>query len=209
MGGKIQTLCDEPGRNELVIPPFEVAVIKTYETLNMPKFLIARWNIQVKRAYDGLLWVGGPQVDAGYVGHLFCPIYNLSNKDVVLKFAEPFAVIDFIKTTDFHSGQSVDYSPIPPERLLIEDYNLRQLQSALATIVSGRLEQVERQVSNFERRATWFIGFTLTLIAILFAGMAVFVTSGDPKSIPIISWASIGIAVTAILIALGATDKYF
>lgn len=61
---------------KITIPPFEVAVLKTGETLCIPRYLIARWNIRVRHAYSGLLWVGGPQVDPGWVGHLFCPIYN-------------------------------------------------------------------------------------------------------------------------------------
>src|SRR5271166_4763084 len=105
IGGEIRLLAEELGKDTIVIPPFAVAVIKTLETLNMPQFLIARWNIQVQRAYDGLLWVGGPQVDAGFVGHLACPIYNLSAREVRLRYRDPFAVIDFVKTTKFVPGQ--------------------------------------------------------------------------------------------------------
>src|SRR4051794_19268657 len=73
------------GKENLIrIPPFEVVVLKTTEVLSMPRYLIARWNIKVSLAYSGLLWVGGPQVDPGYVGNLFCPIYNLSDKEVTL-----------------------------------------------------------------------------------------------------------------------------
>jgi deoxycytidine triphosphate deaminase len=76
-------------KNTVTIPPFEVAVLKTSEILRVPRYMIARWNIRVKHAYSGLLWVGGPQVDAGYVGHLFCPIYNLSDKPVTLHVGDP------------------------------------------------------------------------------------------------------------------------
>src|ERR1044071_4314406 len=34
----------------LQIGPYQVAIIETYETLNLPKFLIGRWNIRVKHA---------------------------------------------------------------------------------------------------------------------------------------------------------------
>src|SRR6266567_903610 len=34
----------------LEIGPYQVAVIETYETINMPEFLIGRWNIRVKLA---------------------------------------------------------------------------------------------------------------------------------------------------------------
>jgi deoxycytidine triphosphate deaminase len=93
LGGKTGKLSDESGKNEVKIPPFEVIVIKTRERLNLPRFLIARWNIRVKWAYEGLLWVGGPQVDPGWVGHLCCPIYNLSDHEVTLRLGEPIAVM--------------------------------------------------------------------------------------------------------------------
>src|SRR5271169_2493820 len=107
--GQVKQLSDKPGQNELTIEPFDVAVIKTLETLNMPSFLIARWNIRVQLAYEGLLWVGGPQVDAGYVGYLFCPIYNLSDKPVTLKYGDYIAVIDFVKTSTYHKDSSMEY----------------------------------------------------------------------------------------------------
>src|SRR5882762_3237574 len=55
--GEIKSLPDTAGQNEITIEPFDVAVIKTLEVLNMPRFLIARWNIRVQLAYEGLLWV--------------------------------------------------------------------------------------------------------------------------------------------------------
>lgn len=126
IAGNIFPLPDLSGSNEVRIPPFAVAIIKTKEIINMPPFLIGRWNIQVRRAYQGLVWVGGPQVDAGYVGHLFCPIYNLSDKDVVLRRGDPIAVIDFEKTTHFHEGKSKRYPQIP-ENILFEEYNPKGL----------------------------------------------------------------------------------
>ena len=76
VAGKTRGLAFE---EELVIPKFEVAVIEILETINMPHFLIGRWNIRTKWAYRGLIWVGGPQVDPGYRGKLLCPIWNLSS----------------------------------------------------------------------------------------------------------------------------------
>lgn len=128
VGGKIGTLSDAPGLDELEIPSFEVAVIKTFETINMPRFLIGRWNIRVPRAYDGLLWVGGPQVDAGYAGNLFCPIYNLSDKAVKLHYKDPVAIIDFVKTTEFHP-ESKRYMP-KTTWLVLEDYPIIQSSRA-------------------------------------------------------------------------------
>ena len=81
------------------IPQFEVAVIQILETINMPDFLIGRWNIRTRWAYEGLIWVGGPQVNPGFRGLLLCPIWNLSDKDIEIKCGDAIAVMDFEKTT--------------------------------------------------------------------------------------------------------------
>ena len=49
--------------------------------------------------YRGLVWVGSLQVDPGYQGFLFCPIYNLSNKPQTLIYKDPLFIIDFVLTT--------------------------------------------------------------------------------------------------------------
>ncbi len=48
----------------ITIPPHGLAVVSTLEEVNIPGFLIARWNLKVKKVYQGLMWVGGPQVDS-------------------------------------------------------------------------------------------------------------------------------------------------
>src|SRR5260370_13923666 len=177
--GQVKQLSDEPGKNQITIEPFDVAVLKTLETINVPRFLIARWNIRVQLAYEGLLWVGGPQVDAGYVGHLFCPIYNLSDKPVTFNYGDYIAVIDFVKTSSFNEGSSMDY-PGLPDRLLFKDYNPEKLKSALPTrLVSeltafkDRLEQltgdVDKRITAMQGRMDNFISITFGVVALLFA----------------------------------------
>lgn len=182
VGGEVRRVSDQPPDNIVRIPPFEVAVIKTRETLNLPRFLIGRWNIQVRRAYQGLIWVGGPQVDAGWVGHLCCPIYNLSDQEVVLKIGDTIAVIDFEKTTPFHDSKSREYleEGKVPERILFEDYEPEKLRSALSTFITGNIKRFEQQVNSLQLRVDQFISITFTVIALLFAAVALFF--GKPKT---------------------------
>ncbi|HEY6442272.1 MAG TPA: hypothetical protein VIY66_02915 [Candidatus Acidoferrales bacterium] len=177
--GTIRRLSDTPGENQITIEPFEVAVIKTLETINMPRFLIARWNIRVQLAYQGLLWVGGPQVDAGYVGYLFCPIYNLSDRAVTLTYGDPIAVIDFVKTSQFNEGESQDYPDKLPERLLFEDYNPQNLISGLVTHAKAKIDQFEPALTSLQSRVDNFVSLTLGVLAVLFAALAIFVTRPD------------------------------
>jgi deoxycytidine triphosphate deaminase len=183
-------------KSELTIKPFEVAIIKTHETINMPRFLIGRWNIKVSLAYKGLVWVGGPQVDAGYVGHLFCPIYNLSGKVVTLFKGDPIAVIDFVGTTEFHPNKSKCY-PFPPKRVLFEEYSPKELVSGLVTGATARLDSVESQlaknigdvkgqIQNTHKRVDDFVSLTFAAVAILFAAISVLVVGKESPTWPYI-----------------------
>ncbi len=194
LGGKKGKLYDK--ENAIRIPPFQVAIIKTNEIINMPRFLIGRWNIRVTTAYEGLLWVGGPQVDPGWVGHLFCPVYNLSDEEVVLEKGKQFATIDFVRTTPLKKKSK----PFEKKFRTIDDYNWR-LKSALFTEAAQRIDDVEKKVSRVES----IIGLMLTIIAILFAVLSIFVTSSKEKvqvSLPVWLYLSLAFSVGAITISI-------
>jgi deoxycytidine triphosphate deaminase len=198
--GKITSLVDEPGKNRITIPPFAVAIVKTHETVNMPRFLIGRWNIQVSRAYEGLVWVGGPQVDPGYVGYLFCPIYNLGDKPVELTMGKPIAVIDFVRTSQVQTS-SRKYK-FPPDNVLFEDYKPETLISGIAKTykeVIQKTDAAERQLGQISTKIDNFVLIMFTVIAVLFAAVTIFVTRADQASL----WnpALFLISITAVFIS--------
>ncbi len=100
VGGEYKRVDHSEG---IVLEPHQVAVVCTRETLRIPRDLIARWSLRVTNIYEGLLWTGGPQVDPGWEGQLFCPIYNLAERTVILKYGDPLFTIDFVRTTGITS----------------------------------------------------------------------------------------------------------
>jgi deoxycytidine triphosphate deaminase len=218
LGGENRELEEKTGKDELKIPPFEVAIIKTLETINLPRFIIARWNLRVTYVYKGLLWTGALQVDPGWLGQLPCPIYNLSNKEVTLRLGDKIVLMDFVKTTQFRSN-SKPYMNRPGIDRLQESY---ELKSALYTEAGQRLNRIEKnQAEEFERndnrvrRIESIVGLVITSIAILFAALAILVTSGDvikPKAGSVhpffIAWPCISIAISifALFIALSKPE---
>ena len=174
-GAFLELETDNNDKNKIVIPPFEVAILKTTEVLRLPRYMIARWNIRVRHAYSGVLWLGGPQVDPGYVGHLFCPIYNLSDKEVTLRAGEPLALIDFTKTTPFdpHKPESeLKRYNFPPKRLFLEDYDVGGLKSALFTRAGLKLVEFDEQIKNLESRFITFTQLSFTIFALVIAMIA-------------------------------------
>ena len=207
--GEFLTLDEASGdKSKITIPPFEVEVLRTAETLCLPRYLIARWNIKVKRAYTGLLWVGGPQVDPGWVGHLSCPIYNLSDKPVTLHVGEEIAVIDFVKTTpydkDSKSPDLVRYL-FPPTKLILEDYGIDELRSALFTKAGTKITEFEEEIKSLGARFNFFTQMSFAIFALIIAVVSITSrVSADNLSLltSIFGSVTIAISVAAILIAI-------
>jgi len=105
----------KPGES-LVIPPNSIVFVCSAETLNIPFYLVGRFNLKLRFLHEGLLVGVGPQVDPGFTGQLSCPLHNVSSEKICLTCGEGFAVIEFQKTTPFMEG--VDVSTVTDEEHL-------------------------------------------------------------------------------------------
>ncbi len=122
----------------VTLEPHQVAVVSTREELRIPRDLIARWSLRVSNIYEGLLWTGGPQVDPGWEGRLFCPIYNLAERTVVLRCGDPLFTIDFVRTTGITpelvelKKDTKNYPKVwfAPERRTLQQHDSHRLHSA-------------------------------------------------------------------------------
>src|SRR5256885_957675 len=95
--GNKRRLTDE--EDTIVFKKNSIVFVSTKEKLDLPYYIVARFNLRVNWVYDGILLGTGPQVDPGFSGVLSCPLYNLTNADITIKRGEKFATIDFEKTT--------------------------------------------------------------------------------------------------------------
>ena len=88
--------------------PNSIVYVSTFEKLNLPYYIAARFNLRVKWVYKGILLGTGPQVEPGYRGYLSCPLYNLTSSPIRITYQEDFATIDFERTTDFCPDSSAE-----------------------------------------------------------------------------------------------------
>jgi len=206
----------EARRDYLEIPPFEVVIIKTRETLCLPRFLIGRWNIVVKQAYRGLLWVGGPQVDPGYVGHLFCPIYNLSDQSVRLDEREEIALIDFVKTTPYpYRGWPESEGGNAPkwvrqgltDRPTIEKYVENGLRSALYTKAALRLDTLDKETKELAGRFGTITMFMLGALAVIPALLATMLPFHDVSGFTASLWGPFAIGLSTFAFAHSIANR--
>ena len=164
-GNRVQISRNEP----LVLPPHQVAIVQTYEIVNIPRFLVARWNLRVQWVYEGLLWVGGPQVDPGWQGELYCPIYNLAEREVVIPYLDRVFTMDFTRTTPVHDDEATyGYKTKvhkPARRKNIQGHDVNRLHSA-------PFEALTR-LATLDNRVNSFISLTFLVLAVVVAALGV------------------------------------
>jgi deoxycytidine triphosphate deaminase len=95
-------------KDSIIFKKNSIIFVSTKEKLDLPYYLIARFNLRVNWVYDGVLLGTGPQVDPGFSGYLSCPLYNLTNVDITITRGQDFATIDFEKTTTLLGGVELD-----------------------------------------------------------------------------------------------------
>lgn len=142
----------------LTLRPHEAVVVSTMESLNMPRFLIGRWNPKVTKLFEGIVWVGGVHIDPGFKGKLFVPIYNLSKKEVHINKGTAFASIDFVKTTKYDSAKCKQYKG--------------KEKNELSHSGSG-LEDVRREADSFSRKIERYQSINFTILGILIAVISI------------------------------------
>jgi deoxycytidine triphosphate deaminase len=98
INGEKKTL-DGDERRKVRIPPNSIVYVSMREQLLLPHWLVGRFDLAIDYIYDGLLLGTGPQVDPGFQGVLGCPLHNISSREITLEFCQPFAKIDFVKTS--------------------------------------------------------------------------------------------------------------
>lgn len=113
LGGKVHTidngelkefeLEEKEDKNKNIKSSFELrpnslTFITTIEKFNLPKDIIARFNLKSKWVHRGLLLGTGPIVDPEFNGHLLIPIHNFNHQPISLEYAQKIISVEFTKT---------------------------------------------------------------------------------------------------------------
>jgi len=212
------------GNNQVLrIPPHGIAIVRTLEWINIPGFLIGRWNLKVKVVYKGLIWVGSLQVDSGYQGFLFCPLYNLSNREQELIYKEPIFTIDFVRTTRFDEdkGSELWHSKRPTYKLADLDYQrltsapaeqfkeMREDAERLKGEMHNELEKSNKDLDQFRTRIDHFQAITFTVLGIIVAALSFVsisqftdMSSEDPQLWQVTTWLIVLVLILILTIVL-------
>jgi deoxycytidine triphosphate deaminase len=96
----LQTVKGEGNQDAFLVPANSLVFIRLKETLRLPFYLIARFNLKIRYVYQGLLLGTGPQIDPGYTGRIYIPLHNLTSEPVHILLETTFVSFDFERTTE-------------------------------------------------------------------------------------------------------------
>lgn len=185
----------------LTIPAHGIAVVTTYEWLNIPGYLIARWNLRVRMVYRGLVWVGSLQVDPGYQGFLFCPIYNLSDRPQALRYKDPLFIIDFVTTTRA-TGEYDAWHFKRHDRYATFDFD-RLDDQKIDSAPKHDIDRLDKDV-----KVDRFKDTMLTVVGVIVAAVAIIATFGlgktewDSNWVPsVLAGFALALSLVAIIVA--------
>lgn len=105
-GKKIEfTLGPEEDKNKNIsksieFKPNSLTFVTTIEEFNLPKDIIARYNLKSKWVHQGLLLGTGPIVDPELQARLLIPVHNFSSHPVRIDHNDEFISVEFTKTSN-------------------------------------------------------------------------------------------------------------
>lgn len=154
--GKIKKLSDV--NPFLTIEPYDYAIVSCKEIARMPRDVIAKFGLTVGLFCQGIILSNGPQIDPGFIGTLFCLLFNTSNRAVHLKRGKHYATIEFnklIEPAQPYSGQYqgteniIDYIP--------------------ANALHGAINELKKEIEKLKKESRFMQNIYMGVVALMLA----------------------------------------
>jgi len=171
-------------RTKLELRPNSLTFITTIEKFNLPKDIIARFNLKSKWVHEGLLLGTGPIVDPELKANLLIPLHNFSSQDVTLHYGDQIISVEFTKTLNpddqLNSGQEKNFKYVNNKSRIFdfEEYRKRIGGKRVESSVSSKFDEYDETIKGYKNRLrlfSWIGGITL-LSAIIGLGIFYYTT---------------------------------
>lgn len=191
---KILMLTDE--NLSIVIEPGAYVIISTFEHLNIPLNIVGRNGLISIWAKRGLVCLFGAQIDPGFQGCLFVPLFNAGDEEITITLKDPIITVEFLRTTENASfswsqrkGRQISQNLTTPspavvkpntnnavaiakdvDNLKLENSTLYAKLVALEAKLDG-IESAKKYKSQFlSMFFTMFLAVAALIVSIIFAG---------------------------------------
>lgn len=126
----------------LVIPPNGVTIITAEEQVHFDDDLVGRLSLKMDFLLKGLIMASQGQMDAGYRGHVFALLYNLSDREITIRRGDSILRLELVR---LHRPSSRPYNSKG-------DYQDKSLGQLLMGPVGSSLQEMREAVENTEVR---------------------------------------------------------
>lgn len=197
-GEKIEfELGEEEDKNKNIftkvdLKPNSLTFVTTIEKFNLPKDIIARFNLKSKWVHEGLLLGTGPIVDPELKANLLIPLHNFSSQTVTLNHGDSLISVEFTKTLnpdDKPTFSSEEFHYVQNENSVFDfhGYRKRIAGKTVESSVLATLFKFEEMIDVYKKRLailSWgggIAGLTVmvTLVALIFTTWSLIKNASD------------------------------
>lgn len=193
---------DDKNNPLLVIEPYELVFIESYEVFKMPKNVVAMYDLRIGGCLGGLGLQTGLHIDPTYYGRVVCPLFNFSDQKVTLKYKDQLASVQFIYTTP-PTAETKDYGG--KQNLFSVTQALLDPRSSGLGKLWTRLQEFESEATRLHTRVDSMVGATFEGMAFMIAALGVVVAAVSMiliTDMPV-SPATVGIGVGIVILVAG------
>ena len=153
--GRLDIRSLDPARGRtLIIPKNQVLIVTTVEKLCLPNDIAGHLSLKLDLLLKGLIMASQSQIDAGYEGHIFALLYNLTKEEVSLQLEESILRLELVRLS------------APTVKPYADKYKNIPLSRALRSPVESSLHSIQRDVDTYNKKLLWTqIGGGVLLVA--------------------------------------------
>jgi dCTP deaminase len=96
-GGQVELLADSAPTYRL--EPGDFAILTSLESLNLPLNIVGHNGLVSYWARRGLVTLFSPQIDPGFQGILYVPVFNAGDAAIPVTVGDKFFTVEFLRTT--------------------------------------------------------------------------------------------------------------
>jgi dCTP deaminase len=154
-GASQDTLVNLESIGEVTLEGGDWALLKSYESLNLPNNVCVVSGLRHSIATLGLICFGGIQVDPCYKGNIFLGVYNPTMGAVRLKFKESIFSLTFHKlssTSAPYEGKHQEFRTFLPEQVVrMCTTEVKQLKT-----ISNDLESINCLLKDINNKLSFY-----------------------------------------------------
>jgi deoxycytidine triphosphate deaminase len=142
-------------RTKVELKPNSLTFVTTIEKFNLPKDIIARFNLKSKWVHLGLLLGTGPIVDPELYANLLIPLHNFSSQPVEIGYGKKLISVEFTKTlnpddTFEIDGETIGYVKNKSRIFNFDAYRKRIAEKRVESSVSSKFDQYDKSVDDYQ-----------------------------------------------------------